>query len=219
MPTSVSSHAPAAARTACTSTSTVAQMSLYVGRHQIRVAGPAWRCRRAERTMRPPSRPSCRTSRCAGFHRRGRAALCGHSRGPEEPRCPHRRQRPLHCRARAQFGAETAPLEGSGISEAAQDRREPRKSSTPARPYVCCLMVFSRFTGPSNGPLFHRSVSADRSHTSTIRLLDTTGCVVMAMIGQVTRGVHAHRQTPFAVALHRVPGGFDLVLMDVQGSR
>ena len=56
-------------------------------------------------------------------------------------------------------GSDSFPLQDdrlygeSGISRA-------RRSSTPARPYIWRLIVFSRFTCPSTGPLLQRSVTA-----------------------------------------------------------
>ena len=39
-------------------------------------------------------------------------------------------------------------------------RTRARSSSNPARPYICRLIVFSRFTCPSTGPLLHLAVTA-----------------------------------------------------------
>ena len=39
-------------------------------------------------------------------------------------------------------------------------RTRARNKANPARPYICRLIIFSRFTWPSTGPLLHSSVSA-----------------------------------------------------------
>jgi hypothetical protein len=50
------------------------------------------------------------------------------------------------------FGA--APLRQAAVSTRA------RSKANPARPYICRLTVFNRFTCPSTGPLLHLCVTA-----------------------------------------------------------
>jgi hypothetical protein len=63
---------------------------------------------------------------------------------------------------------ETRPNSGSPAlsvpwpreSRQAAFRTPARNNTHPARPYICRLIVFSRFTCPSTGPLLHLCVTA-----------------------------------------------------------
>src|SRR5262249_46365405 len=45
-----------------------------------------------------------------------------------------------------------------------------RRSTNPARPYICRLIVFNRFTCPSTGPLLHLCVTAACTDASSPRM-------------------------------------------------
>ena len=59
---------------------------------------------------------------------------------------------------------------GPSDAQAAKKGTRARRSTNPARPYICRLIVFSRFTCPSTGPLLHGSVTAAWTHASSRRM-------------------------------------------------
>src|SRR5262249_35644748 len=55
------------------------------------------------------------------------------------------------------------------LRQAASSTRA-RSNTNPARPYICRLIVFNRFTCPSTGPLLHVSVTAACTAASSRRM-------------------------------------------------
>src|SRR5262245_21570325 len=82
---------------------------------------------------------------------------------------------PSRCQTAEKWGSPASLVQGwlspdgpcaPGATQPACTTRA-RSKASPARPYICRLMAFSRLTWPSTGPLLHGPVSAAATAASS----------------------------------------------------